>query len=1088
MCSGPALLDIHAWRADGSVVRRPDDRLDPVLVGVDVGSTTVKLVLLESRTLATVHSAYERHRAAQAETVLRLLGHAHVRFPDRPFRMALCGSGAQTIAGVLGAFFTQEVVANGIAVADLHPRTRTAIEIGGQDAKILFLGPPRGHDSAGAADRPIVLDMRMNGVCAGGTGAFIDQVAELLGVCSEELAGLAAEGRSLHEVSGRCGVFARTDIQPLLNQGVARADIALSALHAVAKQVIGGLAQGAELRAPVLLEGGPLCFNPVLARAFQERLGLEAEEITRPENGAVLVAHGAALSTIRLHGDQPCEYGPERLSRLRSYVSGMRSTPGAGSSRSFFTSPTELRAYRERRALPAVPLPAMQAQAGRPASGRSGAAKAEGAEATRVTEVFLGIDAGSTTSKFVFLDRSGELVDRFYSNNNGDPIGTVQRGLAEMMERYEGSGRTLKILGAGSTGYGEALLFSAFRLDYRAVETIAHTRAARHYCPQVSFILDIGGQDMKAIFVRDGIPVNFVLNEACSAGCGSFLENCAATMGVPVERIADLAFAAGNPSELGARCTVFMNSSIVTEQKNGRTVEDIMAGLCRAVIENAITKVLRVSNPGVFGRHIVVQGGTFRNDAVLRAFEERLDVQVLRPPYPGEMGAIGVGLLTIEHMARTGGESGFRLPEALDLKPRYRPASVCSYCPNSCRRSVIEFSATARHVAGNRCAKGEVLEEDGPVVVRERLRAAQQMLRAVPNLVEYRQKALLRDRVERGGAGAGLREIRVGFPRTLDFWDSLPFWKALFDALGFETVVSKASSPATFERGMASVSSDTICLPAKLVHGHVDELIERGVHTIFNPLIIGKPKENQKAQAGWMCPVIQGYSEVVRIHDRPEERHGVAYVADAFQWDHPRARDRQIRRMLANRFAIQGRPVVRALALADAAQLAFQKDLAQAGRDCLERLGPDDMAAVVAGRPYHADSYINHGVATHFVGMRIPVLEIDSLPGVSSVDLGGVRAETNNMFHTRLFGAGILAARHPNLELVQIVSFGCGHDAILSDELARVMRAEGGKQPLVLKLDEGENQGPLSIRVRSFVESVRTRRRAAVTRPRGGSL
>lgn len=1024
--------------------------MSDLLAGVDVGSTTVKIVLVDPGTSGIVHHRYVRHFAEQAVTVVRLLNEAHAEFPGARFRTVVCGSGGMDIAKVIGAFFTQEVVANSIVIGRKYPGVRTAIELGGQDAKIIFFG----RDSH--TGRMVVSDMRMNGVCAGGTGAFIDQVAELLRIPAEQMDNLAAAGRTLYEISGRCGVFAKTDIQPLLNQGVPREDIALSTFHAIAKQTIGGLAQGMTIQGPVLFEGGPMTFNPTLIRVFSERLGLGSEGVMVPEHAEVTVAYGAALSALELYGGQQCAYSPEKLGKLTDHIQNKRSEHHEGDE-AFFRSDDERSEFNEK-----YKLPVFESILDR---------GVKEAPADQTVRAYLGIDAGSTTSKFVLLGEDGSILDKFYKSNEGDPLRTIREGLLNMRTRYANRGLDLLILGAGSTGYGEKLFAAAFQLDFHTVETIAHTRAAVEGNPDVSFILDIGGQDMKAIYVKNGIPVNFVLNEACSAGCGSFLETYSAALNIPVHEIAESAFGAANPSRLGSRCTVFMNSSVITEQKNGRSVNDIMAGLCNSVVENALTKVLRLATTDALGPHVVVQGGTFRNDAVLRAFEKRIGRSVTRPPHPGEMGAIGIALLTREHMQ--GKPSRFDWVRIENFQAKKLPSSVCRFCQNRCNRTVLEFGDKDRLVTGNRCEKGEILEDEGHEIVKQRLQVVVKKMKSVPDMVEHREKMLTHEYHHEPMLDRG--HITIGIPRSLDFWDSLPFWKTFFLSLGMKVVVSARSDYALFEKGIASVASDTICLPAKIVHGHVRDLMEKKVTRIFHPLVLKMMKENKTGAASWMCPVIQGYSEVVRVHDNPESS-GSIYDAPAFRWDTSEARNRQIVRYAEEQFGISRRETLRAVEAADSAMRVFRADLLLHGEKVLADLPAGQFAVVLAGRPYHADSFINHGLASHFIRLGVPVLDMEGLPGLSEIDLSSLMIETNNAFHTRLLAAGILAARRPDLELVQIVSFGCGHDAVLSDELIRVMEKEGGKTPLVLKLDEGENIGPVGIRVRSFIETIRSRR------------
>ncbi|MCL1967096.1 MAG: acyl-CoA dehydratase activase [Fibromonadales bacterium] len=601
--------------------------IDELWIGVDVGSTTVKIAVVKPETGELLHSRYQRHNAMQAKTVRELLEEAHKLFENKHFTVSFCGSGGQPFAEKTGAFFVQEVVANSLAVREMYPETRVAIELGGQDAKVIFFEKDK------TTGKLLASDMRMNGVCAGGTGAFIDQVAELLRIKTEDFENFASRGEKVYEISGRCGVFAKTDIQPLLNQGVSKEDIALSSFHAIAKQTIGGLAQGMEIKPPVLFEGGPLTFNPSLVGVFQQRLGLLSAQVLVPQHSEVLVAWGAALSAGTMYKGKKCGYSKEKsLHALENFSAGNENkneeTPP------FFKNEKEKNDFLRKHPLFGGNYPV-------PKKGS-------------VVKAYLGIDAGSTTTKFVLLGENEEVIDSFYSGNQGDPLVVLKSALIQLNERYKEAGSELEILGVGTTGYGELLFYRALHADYHTVETVAHAKAAQKICPDVSFILDIGGQDMKAISVANGVVTGIILNEACSSGCGSFIETYARSLGIKMEQIADMAFRSKNPSKLGSRCTVFMNSSIITEQRDGKKPEDIIAGICRSIIDNVFTKVIRLRNLDTLGKKIVVQGGTFKNDAVLRSFEQHTGLTPIRPDRPGEMGAIGIALLTKERMEKGG--------------------------------------------------------------------------------------------------------------------------------------------------------------------------------------------------------------------------------------------------------------------------------------------------------------------------------------------------------------------------------------------------------------------------------------------------
>ncbi len=1031
-----------------------------LLVGIDVGSTTVKIALVDPENPEKpIYHRYIRHNANQAETVYSILKEAHSHYPEARFRVSICGSGGIEIARVLGTFYIQEVVANSIIIKRRHPDVRTAIELGGQDAKLIFFAKEE------ATGQTIVSDMRMNGSCAGGTGAFIDQMAELLKVTPEEFGNYAINGKRTFDISGRCGVFAKTDIQPLLNQGVSKEDISLSVFHAIAKQTIGGLAQGMEIKGPVIFEGGPLTFNSKLVDVFIERLSLAPEHIVVPDHPEVLVAFGAALSTLEMFGDRDNSYIKSNLESLKNPIRAIE--PGKNNSvQSYFSSKEEFAFFKEKYSLPIF---------------RSYADELKDSESQEL-EIYIGIDAGSTTSKFVFLDKHGALIDKYYRNNDGEPLDVVRRGLLEIKKKYELLGVSLKVLGAGSTGYGEMLFANAFDVDYHTVETVAHTKAAVKICPDVSFILDIGGQDMKAIFVHNGIPTNFLLNEACSAGCGSFLENYSKSLNIPVTEIAELAFGAKEPSKLGSRCTVFMNSSIITEQKNGKSVADIMGGLCRSVVENALTKVLRISNLAILGDNIVVQGGTFKNDAVLRAFQQKTEKEIIRPDHPGEMGAIGVALLTKEKVEeeQSNNESFASKFISWDDLENFRyeklPATICKFCSNSCNRSVIKFSNNAHHVTGNRCEKGEIIDDPKSPEVKEKIKAIAQRMRSIPDIVSYREKLLFSD-FEYVQIDSEKNQT-IGIPRVLEFYNSMPFWKTFFRSLGYNVYISTSSSYKLFESGLGSVSSDTICLPAKVVHGHILDLIANKVDRIFNPLVLKVLKTNKSSENSWMCPVIQGYSEIVRINDEPERKHGITYDNPPFQFESLKSRNNQIAKYAKERLGIKEKIAMKAIENADRATQMFQNELENKSQEVIDSLtGENDFAVIFVGRPYHDDHFINHDLSSHFTRLGIPVLEVNALPGIDKIELKGVRVDTNNEFHTRVFSAALTALKNPKLELVQIVSFGCGHDAIISDELERMLKEYGNKMPLILKLDEGENRGPIGIRVKSFIETIQNKRK-----------
>ena len=1038
-------------------------------LGIDVGSTTAKAVVFDPLAQRVLFSRYVRHNAHQVETVATLLRTVAQEFPGCSFRLVTCGSGGTTIADALNVPFVQEVVANSLAVRRDHENVRCAIELGGQDAKMVFF---ERDEKSGATT---VADMRMNGSCAGGTGAFIDEMAALLKVPVEQFDELAARGQSVHQVSGRCGVYAKTDIQPLLNQGVSKEDLALSSFHAIAKQTIGGLAQGLDIHPPVIFEGGPLTFNPTLVRVFAERLELADDDIVVPQNPETIVALGAALAADELFADNENCLVANLLDAAdvldQAAASPAPSTRGV----TYFASPEERAEWEAAHALapqtPPDPVPGSTVRA------------------------YLGIDSGSTTTKFALVSPDGKLVDSFYAPNEGEPLDVARAALIALRDRYRTAGATLNILGVGTTGYGELMFAKAFGADYHTVETVAHARAAEACVPDASFVLDIGGQDMKALWLDGGIITDIVVNEACSSGCGSFLENFASSLNIPVEDIAQAAFSSTNPAVLGSRCTVFMTSSIVSEQRCGKTPADIMAGLCRSIIENAFTKVIRISNLESLGEKVVVQGGTFLNDAVLRALEQHIGREVTRAPFPGLMGAIGIALLTQEHLegARregSGGESGhgcepeptrasaFSL-DALDSFSYTQESNLlCPFCANHCNRTRITFANGDSWVTGNRCPRGEVVGDPKDKSIRDQVKRIAAAVDSVPNLFDVREKLLFRDWPY--APDAAPQNTVIGMPRVLSMWEYAPFWTTLFRSLGFTVKLSHPSTRTMYERGLSAVSSDTVCFPAKLVHGHVRDLADQGVDRIFMPSITTVTSENTSKTSQSMCAVVKGYPIVMRNSDNPEKRFGIPFDAPLFHWLSQKDRDRQLTEYLTREFSLDTASVRQAIDAADAAQKTFKSELAQEGeRICDQVKREGSFAVVLASRPYQNDALVNHELPRAFTELGIPVICADAVPHVNEVDLSRSRLDVVNNFHARMLGSAVIAAGSPHLEYVQLVSFGCGHDAYLSDEIIRLMHLAGPKAPLILKVDESDIKGPLRIRVRSFIETIRLRRKKA---------
>ena len=1051
---------------------------EQIKLGIDIGSTTVKAIVLDALTNAVLYSEYVRHEAKQIHVVHNVLSKIKEQFSNKDIRCAFTGSGATFVAKALQAPYVQEVVANALAIGRLFPQARTAIELGGQDAKMIFFS------DCTEKNRATVSDMRMNGSCAGGTGAFIDEIANLLRIPVERFNDAASKGTRVYDVSGRCGVYAKTDIQPLLNQGVSKKDLALSTFHAIAKQTIGGLAQGLDIKAPVIFEGGPLTFNPCLVQVFKERLQLRDEDVIVPEHPETIVAYGAALSVDTLFN--ACDISEASSNVLVSGAFDINKAllalenptflkeTTAQTGVPFFNSEHEFTQFKERHALP-------------PQRGC-------GVSSHERVRAYLGIDCGSTTTKFVLMAEDGKLLDSFYASNEGEPLDVAKAALTQIHERYKQQNIAIDILGVGTTGYGEMLMYEAFNADYHVVETVAHAHAACTVLPEASFVLDIGGQDMKAMWLDNGVVTNIVVNEACSSGCGSFLENFASTLNVSTNDIARVAFSSQRPAQLGSRCTVFMNSNIVTQQRQGSSPADIMAGLCRSIVENVFTKVIRLSNVDSLGNAIVVQGGTFVNDAVLRAFEEYLGREVVRAPYPGLMGALGVAMLTQEHMEKLRSADASNKDNCVETNKANQGASrfigfdavahltytqqqnlICPFCANGCNRMQISFSNGKTYITGNRCERGCVLGDPHNKETKEELSRIAHKHLSVPNLFEERKALLFKEYPYRQICPP--QNITIGLPRVLALWDTAPFWTTFFKALGFTVKLSPFSTRKMYEAGLHAVTSDTVCFPAKLVHGHIRSLVSAGVDRIFMPIITVVPSEGTEKTAESMCAVVKGYPMVIGNSDNPHDRWGVPFDTPLWHWYSDADRNKQVCHYMNESFGIASKQVLQALDQATAAQSSFRCALQKRGAEVIAQCEEQNTYAVVlASRPYQNDDLVNHDLPKMFTEQGIAVLTADSLSEIHTEDLSHSLLDVVNNYHARMLSSALVCARSSHLEYAQIVNFNCGHDAYLSDEIVRMMKEISTKAPLVLKVDESDIAGPLRIRVRSFIETVNMRR------------
>ena len=970
------------------------------MIGLDVGSTTIKCVVLSDAD-QIVYQTYERHFSQITAKTVEMLRAVAERFPaEREWRLAIAGSAGMGMAEFAKVPFVQEVYAAKLAAERNAPGTDCIIELGGEDAKILFV-------SNGG------MEARMNGTCAGGTGAFIDQMATLLDVDAADMDALAGQHERVYTIASRCGVFAKSDIQPLLNQGAKKSDIAASIFYAVVNQTIGGLAQGRPVMGNILYLGGPLTFMPMLRRCFDEVLGVTG---TCPENSLYYVSLGAAYAA-----KERCDL-PAVIETLKQYVSHSEweTLPP------LFETEAEYEAFRARHAAADVPRGTLETLAG---------------------PAYLGIDAGSTTLKAVVTDESGALLHSAYLSNSGNPVPVIRDFLLDLYRRKP----DLHIAAACVTGYGEDIIKNAFHVDYGLVETMAHFTAARRFMPEVEFIVDIGGQDMKCFHVQGGVVDNIYLNEACSSGCGSFLQTFANALHYDVETFSKLGLYAAGAVDLGSRCTVFMNSSVKQAQKDGATTGDISAGLSVSIVKNAIYKVIRPSSLEDLGQHIVVQGGTFLNDAVLRAFERELGTHVVRPAIAGLMGAYGCALHA-QSMAAPGQRSTLLGREALEGFTHQVRSVTCGLCENHCRLTVNTFADGTKYIGGNRCER--------PVTKK----AVSDEL----NIYRFKQEYM-----KRLAPVPGMREKRIGIPLGLNMWEMAPFWHAFFTELGFEAIVSPQSSRTTFLKGQASIPSDTVCFPAKLLHGHVEELLDMGVDAIYYPCMSFNFDEHL-GDNHYNCPVVAYYPETIAAN--MTMRGGTVlindYVGPHVRHDFPEKMTETLQKYFGG---IRLKDVRRAADQAYAARDAYLAAVRQKGAEIIDRARAEGKRILcLAGRPYHADPEINHGIDLLLTSLGLAVISEDCLSDREKKF--PVHVLNQWTYHARLYAAAKYIGTQKDMELVQLISFGCGLDAITSDE-CRAIVERAGKIYTQIKIDEITNLGTVKVRLRSLLAALEQKER-----------
>ena len=967
-------------------------------IGIDIGSTTIKCVVLDDNG-NLLHKSYERHFAMIKEKTREVIKGLIEKFNiTEPVVCAVSGSAGMGLAERAGVPFVQEVYATKVAISHRLPDTDVVIELGGEDAKILFL---KGN-----------LEVRMNGTCAGGTGAFADQMATLMQIDTGEMNELAKRYEKIYSIASRCGVFAKTDIQPLLNQGARKEDISASIFYAIVNQTITGLAQGHPIEGNVVYLGGPLTFLSELRAAFDKTLHCKG---TCPEDSLVFVALGAAY------------YAQDKVDLAKAYeIIGEKADSLTDSSlKPLFANREEYDAFMARHAAHSVPRKEGEAYEG---------------------DAYLGIDSGSTTLKVVLTDAQGAIIYSKYQSNQGRPLDVVKDTLIEMYEKYPG----VRIVSSAVTGYGEDMMRAALGIDVGVVETVAHFTAAKYFMPDVEFIIDIGGQDMKCFKIRGGAIDNIFLNEACSSGCGSFLQTFANSMGYPIDEFANLGLFGQKPVDLGSRCTVFMNSSVKQAQKEGVSVENISAGLSISVVKNAIYKVIRVHSAEELGKKIVVQGGTFLNNAVLRAFEQEIGVEVIRPDIAGMMGAFGAALYA-KQLHDGQGYSGILSYE--DMKKfTYSIKSVtCNGCNNRCALTINDFGGGRRFIGGNRCEK--------PVTNK----AQDDSL----NLYEYKLAALAAFPEGEGTRGT------IGLPMGLNMYEMYPFWNTLFRELGFKVKMSGFSNRKLYLKGQGTIPSDTVCFPAKMVHGHIQQLIEMDVDAIFYPCMTYNFNEG-KAKNCFNCAVIAGYPEVIEANtlNFGKIKYINEYVGPHVRKEFPA----RFARILQKYFeGIEPKDVKAACKKAYDAYDAYMADIRAQGQKIVQEARAQGKKIIVlAGRPYHADPEINHGIHKLICALGFAVVSEDAVAAMAPDFKVNLLSQWT--YHQRLFSAAKYVTSQKDMYIVHLVSFGCGLDALTTDEVRAILEYAGNLYTQI-KIDEVTNLGAIKIRLRSLIAAIEQQRK-----------
>ncbi len=980
--------------------------------GIDIGSTTVKMVILDKQNIP-LFTNYRRHDAQIHRTMKDILLEILNALGDLCINLRITGSAGMGFSERTGIPFIQEVIASAEVTQNLYPDVKTLLDIGGEDSKlILFNGKGR-------------FDIRMNGNCAGGTGAFIDQMAVLLGIPIEDINSLAGRHRSIYPIASRCGVFAKTDIQALMSRGVSSPDIAASVFHAVALQTLNTLARGFFPKPKIIFTGGPLTFLPMLKDVLLEKIGLTKEDMIELLYPELFSAIGAAVST------QPKAF-EKSVSELLTLITSDRPvvTTGNDHPACLFHNHEEYNQWKQQRFI---------------------RVKHAQLHDLHGVDCFVGIDSGSTTTKMVLIDNEGRIALDYYTYNKGDHVAAVQEGVQYLSDTLRGSGIEVRIAGTAATGYGEDFIKTVFGLDLGVVETLAHYRAARHLVNDVDFMLDIGGQDMKAMFIENGIVQKIEINEACSSGCGTFLQTFAQILKCSVTDFAEKACLSPSPSDLGSRCTVFMNSRVKQFLREGADIQDMAAGLAYSVVRNCLTKVLKINNFSKLGNTIVVQGGTFLNPSVHRAFEKLTGKKVFCPEIAGLMGAFGCAL-TVRDLYH---EEDFLSKSLSDFEKmgdvgECRNRSIqCNGCANQCSVSKLEFGNGVIFHSGNRC---ERIFNNGGKQTRKGV-----------DLAQFKEDLLF----NRNMRPSGSIRCKIGIPRVLNMYENFPFWCTLFVELGIEVQLSSPSNTVLYEKGAGTIMSDSICFPAKLVHGHIMDLIERGVGRIFYPNIVYERNEPEGFNS-YNCPIVTGYPDVIRSSINPEKRFGIPYDTPIITFKDLHLLKKSCIRYL-KAFGISRREILRAFSKALHVAQVFRQDLQKRADEIVRAAEKEGRKVILlVGRPYHLDRLINHGVPEMLSQLGVDMITEDSVPFSGNLD--DVQVLTQWSYTNRLYNAGKYAGSKKNVEVVQLNSFGCGLDAIATDELTEILKSYGKNLTLV-RVDEIASPGSIKLRLRTLVES-----------------